>query len=142
MDRILKLQTAGPLPRYETEGSAGLDLPCALHTSLVVQPGEMVQVPTGIRAQIPEGTFGLVVPRSSTGIKRRLMLANTLGVIDSDYRGEILVFLVNVGSEAVMIEPGDRLAQMILLPYIRAHVIEGQVDETERGQGGFGSTGR
>lgn len=142
MDKTLKLQTAGPLPAYETAGSAGIDLPADLEQAVHVEPGQMVKIPTGIRAQIPEGTFGMIVPRSSTGIKRRLSLANTVGIIDSDYRGEILIFLVNVGSEVTVIEPGDRLAQMILLPYVRVQIVQGDLDETCRGSGGFGSTGR
>lgn len=142
MDKILKLETAGLLPAYETAGSAGIDLPAALDEAMTVEPGQMVKIPTGIRAQIPQGTFGMIVPRSSTGIKRRLMLANTVGIIDSDYRGEILVFLVNMGSEKAVIEPGDRLAQMIIMPYIRAQIVSGDLDQTQRGQGGFGSTGR
>ena len=110
---------------------------------MVIRPGETKKIHTGIKVAIPEGYFGGVYPRSSTGVKRNLMLANTIGVIDSDYRGEIMMFIYNYGSSDQIIKNGDRLAQLIIQPYQRFDIeLVDELDETDRGEGGFGSTGR
>lgn len=138
----LRVQTEQFVPKYETSGSAGLDLAANNGEPIKIKPGEVVKIPTGVRVHIPQGYFGAIYPRSSTGVKKQLMLANTVGIIDSDYRGEILLFFTNVGNNTKTINKGDRLAQMIIQPYYQAPIrIVDSLEETERGEGGFGSTG-
>ena len=139
----LKVVSEGFNPSYGTNQSAGIDLPCITEKDIVIKPGETKKIHTGIKVAIPEGYFGGVYPRSSTGVKRNLMLANTIGVIDSDYRGEIMMFIYNYGSSDQIIKNGDRLAQLIIQPYQRFDIeLVDELDETDRGEGGFGSTGR
>jgi dUTP pyrophosphatase len=135
-----------PLPTYRTEGAAGADL-CA-HLSpelravgLTLQPGGRAAVPTGLRLAIPEGFEGQV--RARSGLARRgLLLPNAPGTIDADYRGEVLVLLLNAGDEAVTLAHGDRIAQLVIAPVTRAGFeLAEDLDETLRGAGGFGSTG-
>ena len=143
MKEILKIKTDAPLPAYGTAGSAGFDLYCNNDEPILAQPGELVKVPTGVYMQIPNGYFGAIYPRSSAGTKLRIRLANTTGIIDSDYRGEIILFLVNEGEEVVTINKGDRLVQMVIQPYIQVDIQKVEsLDETDRGTGGFGSTGK
>ena len=130
-----------PLPAYATQGSAGVDLrasePC------VIPPGGRALVPTGLRIALPEGYEAQVRPRSGLALKHGVTLLNSPGTIDSDYRGEIGVILINLGQEPFSIQPGDRIAQMVFAPVTRGVWDEVDVlDETERGSGGFGSTGR
>lgn len=139
----LKMVTEEFVPKYATSGSAGFDLYCNNEEPVVVEPNQVVKIPTGIRVSIPKGYFGAVYPRSSTGIKHRITLANTVGVIDSDYRGDIQIFFVNNSDKPHTIYKGDRLAQMIIQPYVQVEIeIVDSLDETDRGEGGIGSTGR
>lgn len=130
----------------QTKGSAGIDLPAYLKNSVKVQPGEDIKIDTGIHVEIPEGFYGLVLPRSSFGIKKTMILKNTAGVIDSDYRGPIKLFLRNYGNDTVEINDGERIAQLIICPFeaVTTSRVESLDDLTitSRGSGGFGSTGK
>lgn len=129
-----------PLPRYAHPGDAGLDL-CAAE-GLVLAPGERTAVATGLRIAVPEGWVGLVHPRSGLALRQGLTVVNAPGTIDAGYRGEVKVLLVNLGDEDVAITIGDRVAQLVLQRVGRADVVEVEaLDDTERGTGGFGSTG-
>jgi dUTP pyrophosphatase len=133
------------LPAYETAGSAGMDVRAAVPEgeSMVLAPGERAMVPTGLSVAIPQGYEIQVRPRSGLAAKHGLTCLNTPGTIDSDYRGEIKVILVNLGQEAFTIQRGERIAQLVLAPVTRlAWQSVDSLDETERGAGGFGSTGR
>lgn len=131
-----------PLPRYATSGAAGLDLTAALREPLTLQSLERALVPTGLRVAIPEGFEGQVRPRSGLALKRGLTVLNAPGTIDCDYRGEIGVVLVNVSREAATIEPGERIAQLVVTRVARAELVEVRdLSETARGLGGYGSTG-
>lgn len=142
-EKVLKLVTDSFMPAYGSEEAAGLDLYCNNEDPILVGPGETVKVPTGLRVEIPEGFFGGVYPRSSTGVKKHLFLANTIGVIDSDYRGELQLFFYNYGNESVVIQKGDRLAQLIIQPYLKVKPVKvDKLSDSKRGEGGFGSTGR
>lgn len=141
----IKLSRGMSLPKYATSGSAALDLCAAIDegTTLVIRPGETVSVPTGISIS-PEdsGIVAVVAARSGLGIKKGISLGNGIGVIDSDYRGEISVGLYNRGTQDFTVERGDRIAQLMFMPVYAANLIEcDELDETERGAGGFGSTG-
>jgi dUTP pyrophosphatase len=131
-----------PLPAYATRRAAGLDLRAALEEELVLAPGERALVPTGIELALPPGHEGQVRPRSGLAVRRGLTLLNTPGTVDEDYRGEIRVLLVNLGSEPVRLERGERIAQLVVAPVARVEVREAEeLPETERGAGGFGHTG-
>lgn len=133
------------LPAYETAGSAGMDVRAALpaREPVVLEPGARAMVPTGLSVAIPEGYEIQVRPRSGLAAKHGLTCLNTPGTIDSDYRGEIKVILINLGAEAFTIQRGERIAQLVLAPVTRLAWAEvGALDETARGAGGFGSTGR
>lgn len=139
----MKVMCEGKLPTYGTEFSAGMDIYCNNEEDIVIKKNEMKKIPTGLKVEIPEGYFGAIFPRSSTGTKLNIMLANTTGIIDSDYRGEISLFLVNIGEKDVIIKKNDRLCQMILIPYVKANLIKSDnLQESKRGEGGFGSTGK
>ena len=131
-----------PLPRYQTEGSAGLDLPAAVSEPLTLAPGARALVPTGLKLAIPRGFEGQVRPRSGLALKHGLTIPNSPGTIDSDYRGEVQVILANLGQEPFTIERGMRIAQLVIAPYARAEVqrVE-RVEATSRNEGGFGHTG-
>lgn len=130
------------LPAYMTPQAAGLDLPAAVEEPLRVEPGRMVLVPTGLALAIPPGYEGQVRPRSGLAIKQGLTVINAPGTIDADYRGEVLVGLVNLGPTAVTIGRGDRVAQLIIAPCVQADLEEvDQLPPTQRGAGGFGHTG-
>jgi dUTP pyrophosphatase len=130
-----------PLPEYATPASAGVDLRAV--EKRVLQPGERALVPTGIRIALPPGYEAQVRPRSGLALKYGVTLPNSPGTIDADYRGEILVIMQNLGDAPFVIEPGDRIAQMIVAPVSRVDWIEADsLEETERGAGGFGSTGK
>ncbi len=131
-----------PLPSYETSGSAGMDLPAAITEPIVLQSLERTAIPTGLQIAIPDGFEGQVRPRSGLAFRHGLTVTNAPGTIDSDYRGELKVLLVNLGTESVTIERGMRIAQLVIAPVVQASVQEvTTLDETVRGTGGFGSTG-
>ena len=130
------------LPRYQTSGSAGMDLRAAISDSLSVEPGQRVAVPTGIQIAIPLGYEAQVRPRSGLAIKKGLTVVNAPGTIDSDYRGEVVVLLINLGQEAVLFERGMRIAQMVIAPVVQVSLVSVErLDETGRGECGLGSTG-
>ena len=134
-----------PLPAYETAGSAGMDLRAAVpeQEPLTLRPGARALVPTGLSMAIPQGFEVQVRPRSGLAAKHGVTCLNTPGTIDSDYRGEVKVILINLGQEDVVIQRGERIAQMIVAPVVQAAWVETEsLDETARGAGGFGSTGR
>ena len=131
------------LPSYASMGAAGADLRAAVSTELVLDPGERAAVPTGLILEIPSGWEGQVRPRSGLAIRHGLTVVNAPGTIDSDYRGELKVLLVNLGNERVNIHRGDRIAQLVVTPAPQSTFIEVAIlDTTDRGVGGFGSTGR
>ena len=137
------LRSGAKLPTYGTAGAAGADLYACIDAPVTVRPGETVFIPTGIALEVPQGCAGLVYARSGLACKRGLAPANKVGVIDSDYRGEWLIYLYNQASEPRVINPGDRVAQLVLLPVLTPTVVEADsLDETDRGAGGFGSTGQ
>lgn len=130
-----------PLPSYETLFSAGMDL--RANTSLVIEPLERVMVPTGLYISLPEGYEAQVRPRSGLAIKKGITVLNSPGTIDADYRGEICVILINLSKQDFEIKDGDRIAQMVISRHEKAEWEEVDIlDETERGAGGFGSTGK
>ena len=140
--KVKKLYENAKLPVYGTEFSAGADLCACLDAPVTLQPGETRLISIGIAMEIPAGYAGLVYARSGLASKRGLAPANKVGVVDSDYRGEFFVPLHNHGAAPQTIEPGDRIAQMILTPYLTANFIEADtLSDTVRGEGGFGSTG-
>ena len=131
------------LPGYASAGAAGADLRAAVDSEMVIVPGERVAVPTGLILEIPVGWEGQVRPRSGLAIRQGLTVVNAPGTIDSDYRGELKVLLINLGAENVTISSGDRIAQLLVTPAPQAGFVEVEVLETtDRGAGGFGSTGR
>lgn len=131
-----------PLPRYETDGAAGMDICAALSQPLTINPMEREAVPTGLAMAIPQGYEIQVRPRSGLAYKHGLTVANAPGTIDSDYRGEVKVILINLGDAPVEITHGMRIAQLVLAPVaMAAPKIVNQLDDTDRGAGGFGSTG-
>ena len=130
-----------PLPEYATPASAGVDLRAS--DGCVIPPGGRALVPTGLRIALPEGYEAQVRPRSGLALRHGVTLPNSPGTIDADYRGEIGVILMNLGQEPFVVEPGDRIAQMVVAPVVRVAWSEAEaLDATERGEGGFGSTGR
>lgn len=134
-----------PLPRYETEQAAGADIRACLGKgqTLILLPGQRVLVPTGLSCEIPVGHELQVRPRSGLSFKTGLMVVNSPGTIDSDYRGEIKVILGNLGDREELIEHGDRVAQLVLAPVLQGEFVEkDELGETLRGRGGMGSTGR
>jgi len=135
-------RSAHALPRYETPGSAGMDLQADIKVSVTLQPLERTLVPTGLFMALPPGYEAQIRPRSGLAAKRGLTLLNAPGTIDSDYRGEIKCVVVNLSNEVQTIEPGERIAQMVIARYeqIDWEVVD-DLDVTERGTGGFGSTG-
>ncbi|MCY3754712.1 MAG: dUTP diphosphatase [Alphaproteobacteria bacterium] len=142
--RIQRLPHASGLPAYATPGSAGLDIAAAVagDEPLELAPGARALVPTGLRLAVPEGWEAQIRPRSGLALRHGLMLPNSPGTIDSDYRGELQVIVLNAGSEPVRIERGMKIAQLVLHPVPRVAWLEcAELDATERGEGGFGSTG-
>jgi dUTP pyrophosphatase len=140
--RIKRLRDV-ELPRYHSTGAAGFDLLAAIGEEFVLRPLERIAVPTGIALEIPSGFEGQVRPRSGRALAEGLALINAPGTIDADYRGEIKVIVVNLGSEPLMIQPGDRIAQLIIAPVARAVLVEAEeLAPSGRGDGGFGHTGR
>ena len=141
--RIKKLNERAVIPTYGSAGSAGGDLYSAEENDITVAPGQTAFIGTGLAVEIPQGLVGLVYARSGLACKKGLAPANKVGVIDSDYRGELKVPMVNLGAEAYTIQPGERVAQLCIAPvYTAAFVQADALDETARGEGGFGSTGK
>lgn len=131
-----------PLPAYQTEGAAGFDFLAAVNGPVEIQPGEWVLMPTGLKFAVPHGCEMQVRPRSGLAAKYGVTVLNTPGTIDSDYRGEIKIILINLGKETFVVERGMRIAQGILAPYYKGEfAVVDTLDETERGAGGFGHTG-
>jgi dUTP pyrophosphatase len=145
-DLLLQVKHVGsiqvPLPRYQTAGSAGMDLHAATSEVLVVPPLGRVRVPTGLAFAIPSGFEGQVRPRSGLAAKTGLTVLNAPGTIDADYRGEVLVLLVNISDTPAQIAPLERIAQLVIAPVARAELeVQDGLDDTARGDGGYGSTG-
>ncbi|WP_416306875.1 dUTP diphosphatase [Neptunicella sp. SCSIO 80796] len=133
-----------PLPEYATPGSAGLDLRACLDETLTIKPGETHLIPTGLSIHIGDpGLCATILPRSGLGHKHGIVLGNLVGLIDSDYQGPLMVSMWNRGQQEFNIEPGDRIAQLVIMPVIQASFnVVNEFSESERGQGGFGSSGR
>ena len=130
------------LPKYETVGSAGMDIRANITKSIELGSLERVMVPTGLSIELPQGYEAQMRPRSGLAVKKGLSLVNTPGTIDSDFRGEIKVILINLSKETQIIEPSERIAQMVIARYEQADLIEvEELSDTKRGAGGFGSTG-
>lgn len=141
--RVKKLHPMAKLPVYGSSEAAGADLHACLEGTIVVQPGETAWISTGIALEVPKGCAGLVYARSGMAAKRGLAPANKVGVIDSDYRGEIKVVLLNHSNQPQMIEPGERIAQFVITPVLTPeYILVDELSDTERGVGGFGSTGK
>jgi dUTP pyrophosphatase len=140
--KVLKTHPRVSLPQYETEGAAGMDLRAFLEGELSIPPLGRVKVPTGLKIEIPEGFEGQVRPRSGLTIRSGLSVLNSPGTIDSDYRGELEVILINLSAENVIIKDGERIAQLVIAPVCRVVLAEAEeLARTPRGGGGFGSTG-
>lgn len=140
---VKKLNPRAILPTYGSAEAAGADLYACLDAPVTVEPGETVWIPTGIALEVPKGCAGLVYARSGLGTKRGLAPANKVGVVDSDYRGEIRVVLLNHGKTPQTIEPGERVAQFLITPVLTPEYAEAEeLTDTGRGTGGFGSTGK
>jgi dUTP pyrophosphatase len=131
-----------PLPAYETQHSAGVDLRAAISERITLAPGQRELIPTGLFIALPDGSEAQIRPRSGLAFKKGITVLNAPGTIDADYRGEVKVLLINLGQEYCDIEPGDRIAQMVFARYERAEfAVVAELDDTVRGIGGFGSTG-
>ena len=141
--RIKKLKENAVIPTYGSEFAAGADLYAAVEESVTIAPSETKLIPTGIAMEIPVGYAGFIYARSGLASKKGLAPANKVGVVDADYRGEVMVALHNHGKTEQTIEAGERIAQMVIAPFITANFIESEtLEDTVRGAGGFGSTGR
>ena len=141
--RVSLLEHAVAAPSYQTEHAAGMDLVAAIEHELTIAPGAIVSVPTGIRIEIPPGYEGQVRPRSGLAARHGIGVPNAPGTIDADYRGEVQVLLVNLGGAPYVVRRGDRIAQLVLCPVVRASIeVAAELTETARGAGGFGHTGR
>ncbi|MDR2535603.1 MAG: dUTP diphosphatase [Treponema sp.] len=142
--KVYKKESQIPLPQYETSGAAGMDLRAFLGEALYIAPLQRVRIPTGLIFEIPGGYEAQIRPRSGLAFRQGLTVLNAPGTIDSDYRGEIEVILINLGTESVTVKNGDRIAQAVIAPVSRAVIVETASDalsSTIRGTGGFGSTG-
>ena len=140
---VKRLNEKAILPKMATEGSAAADLYACIDEPVTVLPGKTVPIPTGIAVAVPKGFGAFIFARSGLGIKHGIVPSNCVGVIDSDYRGEIVVGLYNHSDREYTVNPNDRIAQMAIMPVAAANFIEAdELSETERGEGGFGSTGK
>ncbi|WP_153665089.1 dUTP diphosphatase [Chitinophaga sp. SYP-B3965] len=136
-------RSENPLPTYATADAAGMDLRANLEAPLTMQPLERTLVPTGLFMELPSGYEAQIRPRSGLAIKQGLTLLNTPGTIDADYRGEIKIIMINLSNEPQTIQHGDRIAQMVIAPFLQATLEEvKELTDTERGTGGFGHTGK
>ena len=134
-----------PLPSYATEGSAAIDLRACMEKEIEIHPGETAFIDSGIAINIKDpNVVGIIAPRSGLGIKKGIVLANTIGVIDSDYQGEIKIGLFNRGQSTYIVKPGERICQMMFMPVVNAvlNLVQDFSNETVRGQGGFGHSGK
>ncbi len=139
---IKRLSKEISLPKYETAGSSGMDLAANIAGNINIDPGKTAIIPTGLALSVPKGFEVQIRPRSGLAAKKKISVLNTPGTIDSDYRGEIKVILINQGQETFKVEKGLRIAQMVVCPVVQAQIKEVEdLSETERGKGGFGSTG-
>ena len=139
---IKRLSKQVSLPKYETSGSSGMDLAANIDANINIDPGKTAIIPTGLALSIPKGFEVQIRPRSGLAAKQKISVLNTPGTIDADYRGEIKVILINLGQETFKVEKGLRIAQMVVCPVVQAQLKEvDDLSETERGKGGFGSTG-
>ena len=139
---IKKLKAQAAMPSYGSAEAAGADLYACLETAVEIAAGGTAMIPTGLAMELPEGTVGLVYARSGLASKKGLAPANKVGVIDSDYRGEVMVALHNHSAQAAVVEPGERIAQLVITPFLTAEFEETDtLSDTVRGAGGFGSTG-
>ena len=139
-----RLGSEFPLPTYATPGSAGLDLRALLKEDTVLEPGQTLLIPTGLSIYIGDpGLAAVILPRSGLGHKHGVVLGNLVGLIDSDYQGQLMVSVWNRGQQSFIIEPGERIAQMVFVPVVQAefNLVE-EFDATDRGEGGFGHSGR
>lgn len=140
--QVRRLDATAVLPRYMTALAAGVDLHAALVVGISLAPGERTLVPTGLALAIPVGYEGQVRPRSGLALKKGLTLVNSPGTIDADYRGEVGIIIINHGQDVVTIAPGERIAQLIIAPVVRAEFVEvNELGATSRNAGGFGHTG-
>jgi dUTP pyrophosphatase len=139
-----RLGTTWPLPAYATEGSAGLDLRALLESAHSLQPGETLLIPTGLAIHLDDpGLAAVILPRSGLGHKHGIVLGNLVGLIDSDYQGQLMVSCWNRGTQAFTIEPGERIAQLVIVPVVQVALdIVPSFEDSARGSGGFGHTGR
>lgn len=142
--KVKRLSEKARIPVRTTEGSAGADLFACIDEPVLLHPGELVKVPTGIAIELENKTFAaFIFARSGLGVKHGIALSNGVGVVDSDYRGEICVGLCNISNEPYTIQPQERIAQMVIMPVVCASFVETEdLSSTQRGKGGFGSTGR
>lgn len=142
--KIKKVRENAKMPKRATSGSAGTDLYACIDDSVTIEPGQLVIVPTGIAVELPDnGCAAFLYARSGLGVKHGICLSNGVGVIDSDYRGEICAGLCNVSDKPYTIEPFERICQMVIAPVIVPEIVEtDELDETQRGEGGFGSSGK
>ena len=139
---IKRLSDNVSLPKYETEGSSGMDLAANINEKIEIKPGTTVIVPTGLSVSIPKNFEIQIRPRSGLAAKNQISVLNTPGTIDADYRGELKVILINLGTKNFLIENGARIAQMVICPVVKAELKEVKIlEDTKRGSGGFGSTG-
>lgn len=142
--KVKKLPNAEglPVPSYESEYAAGLDIRAAVDESVTISPGERVMIPTGLAIALPVGFEAQIRPRSGLAIREGITMLNSPGTIDADYRGEVKLIVINHGQEKVVISRGDRVAQMVIAPVVKATITEvDDLSDTSRGAGGFGSTG-
>lgn len=133
---------SGKVPEYETPGSAGFDVSACIDKQVILKPGERALIPTGLFFEVPVGYEAQVRARSGLAVKHGIGLVNGVGTVDSDYRGEVKIAIINLGSEDFAINDGDRIAQVVIAPYVQVDIerVE-QLSETDRGEGGFGHTG-
>lgn len=140
---IKKLRPDAIVPRYMTANAAGLDLCAAIDAPLTLAPGDRAAIDTGLAIELPLGYEGQVRPRSGLALKHGVTLVNSPGTVDRDFRGQVRIIVINHGREPVEIKPGDRIAQMVVAPVVQAELeVVDELSPTERGEGGFGSTGR
>lgn len=141
--KIKFLSGDAKMPEYATDGSLGMDLSAAISSPLTIKAGERVLIPLGFALQIPDGYGAFVFPRSGLSFRKGLTMCNSVGVIDTDYTGEVKVAAINVSDKDYTVNPGDRIAQLVFLPVEKANLIAAEaIETTERGDGGFGSTGK
>ena len=141
--KIQRLEHNRILPEYKTEGAAGMDLCAAITEPVTLQPLERRLIPTGLKIELEHGFEAQIRPRSGMSIKHGITLINCVGTIDEDYRGEVCVPVVNISNEAYTIQPDERIAQMVITNYVQAELeVVTELTDTDRGEGGFGSTGK